>query len=122
MATKQGKLAFAFLTAYLAKHRKATFAEASEAAKQHGHKIWPISYGRAQVVTGIVKAAKRGTGRFAKAKTVTEKRAAVSKASHDGRGTRTDIVSSVRALGADRDKLHRVFLTIQKIVAEALDN
>jgi hypothetical protein len=122
MATKQGNPAFAFLLNYLKKHRKAVFADCKRAAGKSKHEIWPIMFGRAQAILGIVKSAKRGEGRYAKAKNDSAKKAAISKSRQDGRGMRTDILSSVRALHADRDRLLAVLNKVRGIVVAALDN
>lgn len=68
MASPQGKAAFAFVKDYLTKKKGAPFAEVAAAAKAKGHKVYPIVYGRAQLLLGHTKAksgAKKsaGTGR-----------------------------------------------------------
>ncbi len=52
MATDKGKAAFAFVKKYLEKKPGAPFAEVSTAGEKKGHKIWPIVYGRAQLLLG----------------------------------------------------------------------
>ncbi len=52
MATDKGKAAFAFVKKYLEKKPGAPFAEVSKAAEKKGHKVWPIVYGRAQLLLG----------------------------------------------------------------------
>ena len=50
------------LTGLLSRNPKATFAECRDALAPKGFKLYPITYGRAQVIAGIVKARPRGTG------------------------------------------------------------
>ena len=52
MATAKGKSAFAFVKDFLERHPSSTFAEVAEAGAAKGHKIWPIVYGRAQLLLG----------------------------------------------------------------------
>ena len=47
-----------FTRAYLRKKRKATYAEIRDAGKKKRLTIYPITYGRAQSLEGIVKTAK----------------------------------------------------------------
>ena len=58
---------FAFITDYLRNNKKAPFADVRDAAAKKGHTIYPISYGKAQAVLGLVKSAKRGQGKAARA-------------------------------------------------------
>jgi hypothetical protein len=60
MANQKGKDAFAFVKDYLAAHKGAPFAEVRDAAKAKGHKIYPIVYGRAQLLLGHVKSKPAG--------------------------------------------------------------
>ncbi len=55
MATAKGKAAFQHMLATLKENKRAKFSEVAEAAKKAGHKIYPIMYGRAQALLGIVK-------------------------------------------------------------------
>lgn len=57
----------AFLLAALEKDRGASYGDLKAAAEKKDLKVFPIMYGRAQALLGIVKAAKRGEGKAAKA-------------------------------------------------------
>lgn len=57
-----------FLVAYLKKNPKALYKDVAAAAAKKNLKVFPIMYGRAQVMLGIVKAAPRGQGKVAKKK------------------------------------------------------
>ena len=56
MANQKGKDAFAFVKDYLATHKGAPFAQVRDVAKAKGHKVYPIVYGRAQLLLGHVRA------------------------------------------------------------------
>lgn len=72
----------AFLLAALEKDRGATYGDLKAAAEKKDLEVFPIMYGRAQALLGIVKAAKRGEGKAAKAtKAKAAKAAKVQKAS-----------------------------------------
>src|SRR5258706_4276024 len=51
----------------LKRNRAATYADIKAAADKKRLEIYPIMFGRAQALLGIVKSAKRGEGRFARA-------------------------------------------------------
>jgi hypothetical protein len=55
-----------FLVAALKANRKATYSELKAKAEEKKLPLFPIMYGRAQALLGIVKSAKRGTGKYAK--------------------------------------------------------
>lgn len=57
----------AFLLAALEKDRGASYGDLKAAAEKKDLEVFPIMYGRAQALLGIVKAAKRGEGKAAKA-------------------------------------------------------
>jgi hypothetical protein len=56
-----------FLVDALKANRKAVYADLKAKADAKKLKLFPIMFGRAQALLGIVKSAKRGTGKFAKA-------------------------------------------------------
>lgn len=49
------------LVAYMKSHPNAVYADAQRSLADQGHKIFPIMWGRAQVMLGRVKAKKRGS-------------------------------------------------------------
>jgi hypothetical protein len=59
--------AMEFLVDSLKKNPKAAYADIKAKADEKKLKLFPIMFGRAQLMLGIVKGAKRGTGKFAKA-------------------------------------------------------
>lgn len=76
--------AMEFLLDQLKKDRKASYADIKAKADEKKLKLFPIMYGRAQLLLGIVKGAKRGTGKAAKASAA--KRAGKSTAAPAARG------------------------------------
>ena len=56
-----------FLVDQLTKNRKAVYADIKAKADEKKLKLFPIMFGRAQAMLGIVKSAKRGTGKAARA-------------------------------------------------------
>ncbi|MCC6783003.1 MAG: hypothetical protein IT457_09180 [Planctomycetes bacterium] len=56
MSNPSGKDAFAFVKDFLTTHKTASYAEVREAASAAGHSIYPIVYGRAQLLLGYTKA------------------------------------------------------------------
>ena len=138
MATQKGKDAFAFVKEFLNKNKKASFAEVRDAGKAAGHKIYPIVYGRAQLLLGHVTAGKKspaGTGGKRAAKSATKKtgkktaRQAVQSmsapvigkrgpgrppkaAASSGLGGLDALIQHVRGLERERDQLRS---TIEKL-------
>jgi len=67
MATTKKPSSLDFARAYLRKKPKASFAEIRDAAAEKKLVLYPVSYGRAQALEGLVKVAKYGTKKKAKA-------------------------------------------------------
>ena len=74
MATHTGTMAentpnpsFKFIVDYLERKPTAPFAEVRDAAGRKGYTIYPIVYGRAKAVLGLVPSKPRGTGAYAMA-------------------------------------------------------
>lgn len=57
-----------FLLSRLKRNPKADYATLRKAAEKRKLTVWPIMYGRAQAMLGLVPMAKRGQGKAAKAK------------------------------------------------------
>jgi hypothetical protein len=68
MAAKKSNPAMDFIVESLKSNRAATYKEIAEAAGKKKITIYPIMFGRAQALLGIVKSAKRGEGKAARAK------------------------------------------------------
>jgi hypothetical protein len=67
MAAKKNTEGMAFIVESLKNSKSASYADIKAAADKKGLKVWPIMFGRAQLLLGHVKGAKRGTGKYAKA-------------------------------------------------------
>lgn len=68
MAAKKVSPAMEFIVEQLKKNRKIGYAEIKEAAEAKKLKVFPIMFGRAQALLGIVKMSPRGQGKAARAK------------------------------------------------------
>ncbi len=68
MPTDKGAASLELAREMLRKNKNATYAEVREKAESKGLPIYPIMYGRAKALEGLVKVAPRGTGARAKAK------------------------------------------------------
>jgi hypothetical protein len=90
MATKKSNPAMDFLVAELKKNRKAAYADIKAKADKKKLKLYPIMYGRAQALLGIVKSAKRGSGKAAKATAAKKAKAAGTASVGKSRGRQID--------------------------------
>ena len=68
VAAKKPNPAMDFIVASLKSNRNAKYSDIAEAAAKKRLKVFPIMFGRAQALLGIVKAAPRGQGKAARAK------------------------------------------------------
>ena len=68
MAAKKTSHGFDFIVAALKKNPKAAYKDIAAAAAKKKLKVFPVMFGRAQAMLGIVKQAARGKGKVAKAK------------------------------------------------------
>ena len=67
MANEAGSPVMDLVVKALEKDRKATFADVKAAAEKKGLTVYPITYGRAKALLGLVPSAKRGEGKAARA-------------------------------------------------------
>jgi hypothetical protein len=65
MAAKKNAPAMDFIVESLKKNKNASYGEVLEAAKRRNLKIYPIMYGRAKALLGLVPVAPRGQGKKA---------------------------------------------------------
>ena len=84
--------AMEFIVDALKKNRKAAYSDLKAKADEKKLKVFPIMFGRAQAMLGIVKSAKRGTGKAAKAS------ASAKKAKMNG-SSKSEQVRSLLATG-----------------------
>ncbi len=52
--------AMSFIVEYLRKESAAPYKAVQEAAKENGHTIYPVMYGRAKAILGLIPVKKRG--------------------------------------------------------------
>lgn len=67
MAAKKNAPAMDYIVDYLKKDKNASYSEIAEGAKKKGYAIFPIMYGRAKALLGLVPVAARGEGKKAAA-------------------------------------------------------
>ena len=68
MAAKKPNPAMDFIVSSLKSNRGTSYKDIAEAATKKRLKVYPIMFGRAQALLGIVKMAPRGQGKAARAK------------------------------------------------------
>src|SRR5262245_376916 len=68
MAAKKASPAMDFIVEYLKKNRKASYADVRAAAEARKIEVYPIMYGRAQALLGLVATRPRGQGKAALAR------------------------------------------------------
>ncbi|MBM4060822.1 MAG: hypothetical protein FJ265_06970 [Planctomycetes bacterium] len=131
MAAKKSSEAMDFIVECLKGNRAASYADIAEAAGKKRLKIYPIMYGRAQALLGIVKSAKRGEGKAAKAKAGKAKAGKPVKGKRGpGRpraaafttfdGTIEGIVAAVKSSEQAKAKYRAALERIQTILADVL--
>jgi len=116
-----------FLIAALKRNRKASYADIASAAAKRRLKLYPIIYGRAQALLGIVKSGKGGKGKARAAGG--RKRRSVTGKRGPGRPRKTaagaldsihSIANAVRASQVEQERLRRALERIQQLVEGAL--
>ena len=133
MAAKKTNPGFDFIVAALKKNPKATYKDIAAAAAKKKLKVFPIMFGRAQAMLGIVKQAKRGKGKAAKAKAKAAKAVKATPAKRGpGRprknaapaldGSLESIVAAVKSSERDKARYRGALEKIQAILAHALAN
>lgn len=136
MAAKKSNPAMDFIVDSLKQDRAAQYKDIAAAAAKKKITIYPIMFGRAQALLGIVKSAKRGEGKAARLKAglpavagaAPAKRgpgrprkvvaAAASPTSFDG--SIAGIVAAVKSSEQARARYMTALTRIQAILAEAL--
>ena len=101
MATKKSDPAMDFLVEALKRNPKASYGDLKAKADDKKLKVYPIMYGRAQALLGIVKSAKRGQGKVAKASAATAAKATATPKAGKSPGRQIDPSSKsgrIRAL------------------------
>lgn len=128
MAAKKTNPGFDFIVAALKKNPKATYKDIAAAAAKKKLKVFPIMFGRAQAMLGIVKQAKRGKGKAAKAKAKAVKATPAKRGPGRPRknaapaldGSLESIVAAVKSSERDKARYRGALEKIQAILTDAL--
>ena len=126
MAAKKSNPAMDFIVDSLKSNRNAKYADIAAAAAKKRLKVYPIMFGRAQALLGIVKSSPRGQGKAARAsqKAAGPKRGPGrprKNASVGFDGTLEGIVSAVKTSEQAKARYRSALEKIQAILADALD-
>lgn len=130
MAAKKSNPAMEFIVESLKSNRNVAYKDLKEAADKKKLKIFPIMFGRAQAMLGIVKLSPRGQGKMARAKAAKAGTPMVAKRG-PGRppksaaavaftGTLEGIVAAVKSSEADKSRYRSALEKIQGILADVL--
>ena len=122
-AKKPGPEALAFIVAALKANKDVSYGDVKERADKKGLRIFPVMYGRAKALLGLVKVSPRGQGRFARAK-----RGLPPISSSSGRAKSTgstldglqDMLVTIRNSEQERQRLRSMLERVRTMVSEAL--
>lgn len=127
MAAKKQNPAMDFIVSSLKSNRNAKYADIAAAAAKKRMKIYPIMFGRAQALLGIVKSSPRGQGKAARAR---QKTASPAVKRGPGRlrkvavsgfdGTIEGIVMAVKSSEQAKARYRTALEKIQSILADVL--
>lgn len=132
MAAKKQNAAMEFILDSLKSNRQAKYADVAQAAAKKKLKIWPIMWGRAQALLGIVKSAPRGQGKMARARRAAQGKSAAFAGVKRGPGrprknqvvgfdgTIEGIVAAVKSSEQAKARYRSALEKIQSILADAL--
>ncbi len=128
MATKKTSPAMEFVVAALKKNPKVEYAAVKEAASKKGLTVFPIMYGRAKALLGLVKVSPRGTGKAAKAKAARTpartKKKTMRRTRKDAGNSPIDslqeMISDLQEVASERDRYQKALEEISKILDSAL--
>ncbi len=124
MAAKKGSEALDYIVARLKKNPQATYKAIQEGAEKKGLTVYPVMYGRAKLLLGLVKpgkkkrkkTAKRGPGRPRK---TAGRRGRPSKASSPLTAVQ-ELMSGMRDQERDNEKLRATLEKIRDLIDRAL--
>ncbi len=89
----------------LRRRPKASYQQVNEAVKKNGHTIFPIMYGRAQALLGLIRHRKTGKPKRAAAKARGRKGAISSHRRQRRSGGRSSSLDRMRSVLEDHDRL-----------------
>lgn len=139
MATKKSPT-LAFTRQYLRRDPNASFAEIRDAAAEQDLKIYPIVFGRAKALEGLVKVAPYGSKKRAREAAKAESLRAAAALQSDGLATRErhavassdsdsslslsssieNMIAGMRENHADRERFRSALIKISEILDEVL--
>ena len=125
MATKKSET-LEFTRRYLREKPEATFAEIRDAAAKEDMKLYPIVYGRAKALEGLVKVAPYGSKKRAREAKAAAERAASMQAGGDvadggvSGATIDSVISGVRGSHQERERYRAALIKISEILDELL--
>jgi hypothetical protein len=130
-AKKKPNPAMEFIVESLKKNRKVTYAEIAEAARPKRLAVYPIMFGRAQAMLGIVKMSPRGQGKARKAAASKTRTTGAPARRGPGRprkaassafdaGSLEGIIAAVKGSEQAKDRYRGALERIQAVISQAL--
>jgi hypothetical protein len=131
MAAKKNSDSMAFIVSQLKANPQVDYATVAERAQKKGHKIFPIMYGRAKLLLGMVKAGsgaskRKTTGRRPGRPATTgrgaglRRAAAAAGAGGDPLNAVRDLVSAVQETQRANESLRRTLEKVKELIDRAL--
>jgi hypothetical protein len=124
MATKKQSPAMEFVVAALQKEPALDYGTVRAAAIKKGLTIFPIMYGRAKALLGLVPVAPRGTKKKAKKAPIPPRGKVVRRNDRVGSAgpldSLQDLIADMQAVARDRDRYREALEQIGKIIDAAL--
>ena len=126
MAAKKAQPVMTFAKDFLGKHPTAEYAEFRDAAAKKGMKVFPIVYGRAKALLGLVPTSPRGSGKRAQRKKALAAKNTAFVRKGPGRppkatnalATLGSLVTAMKKSEQDKDRYKKALEKISKIIGE----
>jgi len=115
-----------FILAQLRNNPDVSYADVKRAADKKKLPVYPIMYGRAQVLLGLVAAAPRGSKKKKAAASATSSRARAgtrrpARAARDSTlDTLEEVIGNMRGVARDRDRYRRALEQISEILESVI--
>jgi hypothetical protein len=126
-AKKKNTEGLAFIIDSLRKDRRAAYADIRAAAEKRGLAVWPIMFGRAQALLGIVKQKKRAAGKAVVLKPARRAPGRPPKAGRDPGRPRAaasgleGLVGMIRSATKQQEAMRAAIWKIQGVIVSTLD-
>ncbi len=119
MAAKKPSPQFDFIVEQLKKNPTAAYGDIAAAAQKKGMKVFPIMYGRAKAMLGLVASAPRGSGKATRKKAATKAAKAAPGAAPTGaRRGRPRKVAAAAPVGGDLAGIEGIIAQVKASAAE----